>query len=202
MSAIIDFIQNNTSPACSVNVYCSALSVGAGTNISIDADEGGSPGSSKAFTISAAIAAPGRICVSCYLGLPAEYTTIDAQTITVPFNLTTVDITGSGVLRGVYVCRVNSGCVSQELLGSTTGLSHSLVSGTGVININVDLVEADYDEGDGIMILFAFSNGSAMALSTPAFTANQTISISLSGEAPAPSSAGGKVINTGIGIGL
>lgn len=81
---------------------------------------------------------------------------LDAGTLTYRLNVSTAqnDLT----LEDIYVCRVNSSGVSQETLGSVTGLGTD-ISGGGVFPQNITLSAASaHNAGDRVYILVAVNN--------------------------------------------
>ena len=80
-------------------------------------------------------------------------------------------------LNSVFICRVNSSDVSQETIGSATGLGLVLTT-AGNIQITVVGTAQTPNVGDYINVVFVYTNA-AMTTQSFQFTPNQTINTPL-----------------------
>ena len=132
------------------------------------AEVGGTPGVNE-FTVTINRA---DIQAGVMFESPAVGKTIwEAGTYTVRLNVTTA--VANLLLTEVHVCRVNSSCVSQATVGSTTGLTISMGS-LGVKSVEVTGAEQSAADTDKIYIVLIFAN-SAHADAIFGFTPDQNI---------------------------
>ena len=100
-------------------------------------------------------------------------TSWDSGTYTWRLNITTTSATVT--LEEVHVCRLNSSLVSQESLGSSTGLGQSLGS-SGVISGNVTGSAATASASDVVAFIYVFSNSHSHGGDDPVgITPNQVL---------------------------
>lgn len=132
------------------------------------AEEEGSPGSSElSVTIYKAGIQAGVMFESPAVG----QVTWQSGTYTVRLNVTTA--VADLLLTEVHVCRVNSSCVSQEIVGSTTGLTISMGT-TGVKQVDVTGVEQSATDTDRIYVVLIFQQTSHASM-TFGFVPDQNI---------------------------
>lgn len=152
---VYSFKQTDTASICPINVYCSGRSLSANVNKPTrKATFGASPGStSTAVGVDYLVTL--KVCVNFELVVDNGVTWA-AGTWTVRFNVTTASNLGIW-LEEVHICRVNSSCVSQETIGSTTGI-HNQMNSTGVRTISVTGIAQAPSVGDKVIIVLVFTN--------------------------------------------
>lgn len=144
-------VQTDTVAPCGTILACTSPADGLATVPQArQAEEDGSAGSGElSVTINKADIQAGVMFESPAVG----QTTWQAGTYTVRLNVTTA--VANLDLIEVHVCRVNSGCVSQETVGSSVGLAISMGT-TGVKNVDVIGSEQSASATDRIYIVFIF----------------------------------------------
>ena len=162
-------VQTDTVAPCGTILACTSPLDGlAVTPQARLAEDGGDAGSGElSATIYKADTQAGVMFESPAVG----QTTWQAGTYTVRLNVTTA--VALLVLREVHVCRVNSSCVSQEIVGNNTGLSISMAI-TGVKTVDVEGVEQSASATDRIYIVLIFEATNHASL-TFGFTPDQNI---------------------------
>lgn len=143
--------------AC-IAALCSGLTLG-GDNDGKQADEGGAAGTVEITTV-----LDGESIVNAYIWL--EILADPADTWSSGNWVVRIDTTAGSMnatWEEVYICRVNSSCVSQETLASATGLAISL-NGTGVRssgNVNQSAT-ASPSAGDKVVVIIGIDPGETM----------------------------------------
>lgn len=147
--------QTDTVAPCGTILACTSPADGlAVTPQARKAEDGGSAGSGElSVTINKGDIQAGVMFESPAVG----QTTWQSGTYTVRINITTsvADL----LLTEVHVCRVNSSCVNQATVGSTTGLSISIGS-TGVKTVEVTGAQQSASGTDRIYIVLIFQQTS------------------------------------------
>ena len=141
---------------------------GGGASNSRQASDGGSAGSTPVADTTLSSGTARHDLVEIH---PDAGTTGSSGTWTVRLNVTTGNMNLS--ITAVHICRVNSSGVSQETIGSATGLSISL-SSTGVKSQDVTGSAVTLAAGDLVTIVFTVVNG-AMSNQSFFWTPNQNI---------------------------
>lgn len=166
------FQQTDTAQACALNNYCS--SVGGTIEAGRQASVGGTAGSSEVtFTVASSQADDNEF--SFEVVVPAGYTW-GAGNWTVNVNFTTGN--SDATWESCFICRVNSSCVNQATIGSSTGLGIATKSGaqSTIISGSAQTPGA----GDKVIITLGFSNASTMFARTVGITPSTTIESPLS----------------------
>lgn len=144
-------VQTDTVAPCGTILACTSPADGLATVPQArQAEEDGSVGSGElSVTINKADIQAGVMFESPGIG----QTTWQSGTYTVRLNVTTA-VANLNLIE-VHICRVNSSCVSQEIVGSSVGLGISM--GTiGVKNVDVIGSEQSANVTDRIYIVFIF----------------------------------------------
>lgn len=141
--------------------HCSGNTSNTGDTESNQADVGGSAGSTPR-TVTADGSAADLNAIWMELGNAVDIDAYDggAGNWTIRINITTSNHQIS--LDEIHICRVNSGYVNQETLGSLTGIGENWGStGTMVHTVNQGS-GTTITAGDKIIIIFAIDNANAM----------------------------------------
>ena len=123
--------------------------------------------------------------------------TCPAGAWTIPVNVTT----GSGsashlTIPAVYVCRVNSSGVSQQTIGSLTGLSQN-VDGAGVVSFSVtNGAAATFSTGDRVAIVIVATNIDPVAWGFN-FKPDQVVTTPMASSVKVSSGDGGAFVDAG-----
>lgn len=174
--AISSYIENDTVQVCALNNYCSGLT---GTIEAGRQAEGGvSAGSSEqTFTVGAGVSDAPEFSFEVIL---AADTTSDADTATIPINFTTGAM--NATLESVHICRVNSSCVNQETIGSSSGLG--LPTNAGIQSPTVSCSAVTFAAGDKVLIILGFSESGGHSGQTVGITPDQTMTLPFIPPAP------------------
>lgn len=152
--ATVDLQQTDTSKTPQVG--CSGRSATAGTNIARECTAGGTAGTVEVLPALANL----ETVVVAYEDISGEIgeTTWASGTYTWRLNITTTS--AFITLQEVHICRLNTAEVSQESLGSVTGLGQSLGS-SGVISGGISCSAGSSPLAtDKIAVIYVFSNSS------------------------------------------
>jgi len=165
----LDLQQTDTAMDCAVAAFCSGLTAN-GASGAKQASQGGTAGTVENTVKIDNLASNERaFYTECIIPAGATWA---AGTWTVRFNCTTAV---SGVtIASIYICRVNSSCVSQATIGSATGLSIDLGT-TGVKSQAVTGAAQTPGAGDKVVIVFGISNTNEHGNQTVGRTHNQLI---------------------------
>lgn len=164
----INYRQTDTNATCADGQYCLPVSTGTVDILKL-ASDGGTAGVTEATGSHFANASDQRDIL--FEIVPAAGTTWAAGNWTVRLNVTTANM--NLTWDTVYICRVNSSCVSQATIASATGLAISCGT-TGVKSTTVSGAVQTPGAGDKIVVLLEFDNGS-MTTQTFGITPNQLI---------------------------
>jgi len=147
------YTQKNVLTDCGAAVYCSSLSA-APSMRETEVEEGATPGVTEQ-TISIGEPTATKLRAYYMQPTPAPSTDFDwnAGVWVVRINVTTagVDIDW----EDTYICRVNSGCVSQATIGSLLNQGISLAA-TGVRTMSVSGIAQTPAAGDSFMVVLGF----------------------------------------------
>lgn len=183
----VNYTQTDTAASCTPAAFCSGRAL-EGSELGRLCQAGGTAGSSEASIINIANNTTNEILFTYDIEI-ANGTTWGAGTANIRINFTTGDT--DVTLTEVYVCRVNSGCTSQETLGSNTGLSvDTSTAGNHTENVTLSAASSPSD-GDKVEVVLVFSNASAHGgEETIGITPDQDHTLPFTapaaGEAPAP----------------
>lgn len=152
--AVINLIQeDNDSLDTSVGASCSGRSVTGGTAISRDCVDGGSAGTAE--ILPALVNVETTVVALQFTSGAIGFTGWQAGDYVIPLDITTTASVLS--VEEVYVCRVNSSNVSQETIGSLTGIGRSL--GTAQVeSFTVSGSATTASATDRIQIIVIFTN--------------------------------------------
>lgn len=163
------YTQTDTLAPCGVIQACAPVAPAVDGD-AILAQIGGTPGVTELACDVAALAT--ETCFAAELAI-SDTDDLNAGTLVMRLNITTAQM--NVTWEEVYVCRLNSSCVSQETLGSATGLALDVSAG-GVFTVNVTLsAAAAHDPGDVIYIPCVFTNAFDMGTRSVAITPDQNI---------------------------
>lgn len=163
------YVQTDSLAACGVIGACSGRTP-AGDADAIEATDGGTAG-----TTELAVNINPLATEACFMAeIPVQDTdSLDAGTLTMRINITTAQ--ASLTWEEVYVCRIDSGCTSQETLGSVTGMGVDVAAG-GVFSQNVTLSAASaHNAGDKVYIIVVVANAHEHTTRSLAITPDQNI---------------------------
>ena len=160
------YAQTNTAQVCSLANYCS--SEGGTIEAGRQSEIGASLGSTE-FTASVAASQGDDNELSWEIILPSGATS-DADDATIVNNFTTGNM--DATWESCFICRVNSGCVNQETIGSASGLGISTNSGQQSTVISCSAVT--FAAGDKVIIVMGFSNAGSHSAKTVGITPNQS----------------------------
>ena len=139
------------------------------TNVQREAVVGGTPGTvAKTINVSASAVNTADWAVRW---APAAGVSWDAGTWTVRMNVTTANMNID--LTEIHICRHNSACVTQESIGSATGLTIDCGT-TGVKSQTVTGSAVTPVAGDVVIVVFVFTNA-AMTIQSIGVTPDQNI---------------------------
>lgn len=166
----INYTQTDgTTGRCNSNAgYCSGFSTTQSAGTGRVCSDGGTAGTGAVSTTTGAAT---RAIGAYFTIIPDSGTTGNSGTWTVRLNVTTANM--NLTLLEVWICRVNSSCVNQETIGSTTGLTTSLGT-TGVKSINVTGSAVTLAADDKVVVGFYVDN-TAMSSQAFSFTPDQNI---------------------------
>lgn len=197
MSVVLQ--QNDTAPDFAAGAYCSGLSAGANAGAIFRATKDATIGSGTGtITVNGGESSRRYVYVEC--DIPTGYDGAAGDWV-IDLDVSAYTGTGGAEVTAVYVCRTNSSGVSQETLGSVTGLSDALSSpappATNQFTVN-QASGTTFAAGDKAMIVFGLNNTNVMTA--------QVVELTHSGEVLAPgdiaaaSRARGGIV-AGIGVG-
>ncbi len=170
------YVQNDTAQVCALNNYCSTS--GGTIEAGRQAEQGVSAGSSEVtFTASAGQTDDNEFSFEVII---AEDSTSDADTASIPINFTTGAMTAT--LESIFICRVSSGCVNQETIGSSTGIGFA--TNDGLTTQNVTCSAVTFASGDKVIITLGFSETGGHSDQTVGITPDQTMSLPFIAPAP------------------
>lgn len=180
----------------SAGQYCTGNATANGAAWSKQASVGGSSGAEATITVDGSLTTGRAIYYKCVI--PAG-TNWDAGDWTINVNVTTA--AANTTIEQCHVCRVNSSDVSQETLGSATGLGIA-VSATGVKTITVNQGSASSPSaGDNVVIVLALTNTNSCTR-TLGITPDQTIANAYTDAATTITPSKGSTTLTGLAAGL
>ena len=163
----IAFQENDTAQACALNNYCST--VGGTIEAGRQAEEGVGAGSSEVtFTVALSQADDNEFSFELVFGNDVDG---DSGTWTVRANFTTGN--ANATWESCFICRVSSGCVDQETIGSTTGLG--IDTSLGAASTTVSGSAVTLADGDKVIITLGFSNSNAHQNRTVGITPDRII---------------------------
>lgn len=161
------FQQTDTAQSCALNNYCS--SVGGTIEAGRQASVGGTAGTSEVLvTIAASQADDNEF--SFEVVVPAGYTW-GAGNWTVNVNFTTGNM--DATWESCFICRVNSSCVNQATIGSSTGLA--IATSSGAQSTVISGAAQTPSAGDKVIITLGFSNANTMFTRNVGITPSTTI---------------------------
>lgn len=165
------FTQTDTAPTCGAAAYCSGLGSSINTPVAFQASVGGAAGSGSGL-VSFASLEPTHFQLTYECVVPAGYSWIGGQW-TVRINVTASPVVPGTSIEEVWLCRVNSSCVSQEVIGSATGLGLDLRP-TGIRTINVTGSTVTPSAGDKVLVVVGMKSTQLATLGAT-ITPNQDI---------------------------
>jgi hypothetical protein len=178
---------DSTSVACAIATFCSGASLNVGATRSKVASLGGVAGVTSS---SPSIDANANRLIAVQFELSPSFATGDIWGVgnyVVRLNITAGN--ANLTLEDVYVCRVNSACVSQATIGSSLTNAISL-STTGVKTVTVSgAAQAGAAVGDIVQIILTFSNTNA-GVQGFTFLPDQLIDTPITPAPPPPMDAG------------
>jgi len=149
--------QTDTALVCSPATLCAGGTLNGATGGS-QAQVGGTAGTTELLLSIDANASTLRAFFYEFI-VPAG--TVGASgTLTIRLNLTTKR--GGLTWEEVHVCRINSSCVNQETIGSSTALAIDLGT-TGVKSTTVSGSAITFAAGDKVMVIISISSTDGMA---------------------------------------
>lgn len=165
----MNFTQTDTAAPLGVIQACSPVAPAGDA----DANEAVVGGTAGVTAVSCGVPnASQEMCYADELRI-ADSDTLAAGTLTHRLNVSTAQ--GDLTLEDIYVCRVNSSGVSQETLGSETGLATDISAG-GVFTTNITLSAASaHNAGDRVYITVAVANAHSHTSRTLEILPNQNI---------------------------
>ena len=175
--ATSNYVQTDTAQVCSLANFCH----GTGTpEFGNQAAIGGSVGSGEdILTVAQSQTDSAEYSFEVILPTDAESSAEDAS---IPINFSTGNM--NCVLQSVYICRVNSSCVSQEEIGSETSIAFATNGGDTTRTIACSAVT--FAAGDKVLIVLGFSEAGGHSSSTCGITPSQTMALPFN----APAGAG------------
>lgn len=187
--ATSSYVENDTVQVCSLVQYCSGLggTVEDGRQVEGDVAAGTTE---VTFQVPAVTLDTGEFSWEIIL---AASTTSDADTATIPINFTTGKSTVT--LESVHICRVNSSCVNQETIGSSSGLALSTTA--GVQSPTVSCSAVTFAGGDKVIIILGFSENAGDPSAIIGITPDQTMILPFI--PPAPKKQSTTLLLMGIG---
>lgn len=164
--------QTDSAGSCALGIigtgsYCSGVSSNASVNKL--ASVGGTAGSTP-ITSPSQNSVDNRAIIIEWV--PGSGVTGSSGTWTVRLNVTTANANLNWT--ATHICRVSSGCVNQETIGSLTGQSISLGT-TGVKSMNVTGSAVTLGSTDKVLVMIVHTNSSGVMSQTFGWTPNQVI---------------------------
>lgn len=155
----IVYCQTGETPDCAIAAFCS----GGGTSNPNDARSKAVPGgtpSATEDTFNIGVAEPDEVGIQIEI-TPTATTVWRGGTWTIRLNFTNTGGFSTATLDAVYICRVNSSCVSQATIASATGLGIDISdsAGTGVRTISLHGIPQTPSPGDKVQIVCLFNFG-------------------------------------------
>jgi hypothetical protein len=156
--ALINYTQTDTAPSCDLSTAQFCFPNAGSSTVRKLAVDGGTAGTT---TLTEGVTGSAADELGCRWEIaPAVGVSWDAGTWTVRLNVTASNMNLTWDL--VYICRVDSSCVNQATIGSTTGLAISL-STIGVKTATVSGAAQTPTAGDLVQVILGFDNGSMNA---------------------------------------
>ena len=165
----IDYQQEATAMVCTAAAFCSGATLNAVTE-GKQAVESGTPGIAGGNNTQDLNATRAAFFWEVLADVADTWAAGD-WTVRVNFATGNTDCT----LEEIHICRVNSSCVSQETLGSATGLGLSTSAGQQDVVVNQGAA-ASPNAGDKIIVVVVLANAATMGNQKVQLTHNQLIS--------------------------
>lgn len=156
--ATVILVQEDTAPTCTAAEACSGLTNAHGP-IEQFARLGGSAGSTEDGSGDFTNDSDANNWRTVYYDCPTDTGWITGAGT---WTIRVFHSTGDGDIRlaEVHICRVNSSCVNQETIGSTTGLTRATTASQPIV-VSVTGSAVTLAAGDRILIIIAYKNSAA-----------------------------------------
>ena len=163
----VTYQQNDTAQACSLDNFCST--VGGTIEAGRQAEAGVSAGVTEAVvSVGAGLTDDNHFSFECIVAAGTTGSAGD-WTVNVNFSSGDMDVTW----ESCFVCRVNSSCVNQESIGSSTGLG--IATNAGAQNTVISGSAVTLAAGDKVIITLGFTEAAGHSAGNVGITPSTTI---------------------------
>lgn len=166
--AVITLVQTDTAGSCAMDNYCEGAATECNATFMKIAQSGGTAGSTELSCSMPTVSTRILNGFDCPIDAGASW---NGGTWQIPLNFSSGNM--NITLEEIHICRVNSSCVNQETIGSSTGIGYNTFDGLNTFNVTGSAQTPD--SGDRVIILCLTTNADSMMAQSVGITPSETI---------------------------